>query len=150
MTEAAKRLSAIVAAIEGLIESIDTAHNQGVCRCGESMVNHSSPLTAGHSPVDYWGYLASKAVEEARRAITELDEKVRPNLERFQWLCDNVKEDFVRPETIGSEYPDTRQQYVLPKNMISYTGVGSHLSLAKAVDVERKVFPKDEWGDDED
>jgi len=43
----------------------------GVCCCGEDMETHSSPMFAGHSPVDQGAFAASYWLETARALLTD-------------------------------------------------------------------------------
>lgn len=47
------------------VEFVKTAPVQsGVCCCGDSMDNHPSPMSCGHSPVDQWDYSLSGWLEQ--------------------------------------------------------------------------------------
>ena len=41
----------------------------GWCCCGDAMLNHSSPMDCGHTPVDIAEYHASLAIKNARAAL---------------------------------------------------------------------------------
>lgn len=61
-------LKAKCTALQGALQSaLDLLSNcsvvSGVCMCGDSMENHSSPLTCGHSPVDSGAYYASQLMD---------------------------------------------------------------------------------------
>ena len=47
---------------------------EGVCCCGESMENHTSPLFCGHTPVDFGEYYAAMTIENLAAALDEDDE----------------------------------------------------------------------------
>lgn len=47
----------------------------GICGCGESMDNHSE--WSGHSPTDYGSYVAEKAYQSARAALSLQEEEAR-------------------------------------------------------------------------
>lgn len=48
-----------------LLEFIKCAPvSSGVCYCGDSMENHPSPITCGHTPVDAWDYSVHCFLEE--------------------------------------------------------------------------------------
>ena len=63
-----KQVDSLNKKYDALLEFIKHAQvSSGVCCCGESMENHSSPLNCGHSPVDMWDYAVSKFVEDAEK-----------------------------------------------------------------------------------
>jgi hypothetical protein len=76
-TDAAARIAALEAEVGRLkalvIGAFDILNNcgalSGVCCCGEDMETHSSPMFAGHSPVDQGAYAASYWLETARAAL---------------------------------------------------------------------------------
>ena len=43
----------------------------GCCHCGESMSNHSDPMSSGHTPVDMGWTAAEHWIEQARTALKE-------------------------------------------------------------------------------
>ena len=67
------KLAVAVEAIEACVASLERADTtEGVCCCGDSMEQHSDPMSCGHSPVDMGNYYASKAIEAARAALAQI------------------------------------------------------------------------------
>ena len=62
-TEIARLREALASGIS-VIDNCDI--ESGWCCCGESMDNHSNPMTAGHSPVDQGDYTAQEWRKSAR------------------------------------------------------------------------------------
>lgn len=46
----------------------------GVCCCGESMNNHSSPMSCGHTPTDVWDHSVYLLLEEYNKKFYYLGE----------------------------------------------------------------------------
>lgn len=62
-------------ALELLNEWLGIANNcsleSGVCCCGEDMVNHSSPMACGHSPVDGGLYYSESTVSRTKDLLSK-------------------------------------------------------------------------------
>jgi len=58
--------------LEALDEILDRADtSEGYCCCGDSMDNHASPMTCGHSPVDAGDYYADPRRDELKALLRE-------------------------------------------------------------------------------
>ena len=76
-SELSKQLAASQAYAEQLREALNAwigiASNcsieSGVCGCGESMENHSSPMMCGHSPVDMADSVVHSAIQKTDKAL---------------------------------------------------------------------------------
>ena len=59
----------IAESVQGMISNCDVS--SGICCCGDSMENHASPMSCGHTPRDSGEYAASSLLKKARAAIAK-------------------------------------------------------------------------------
>ena len=62
---------------------------------------------------------------------------LQPDAERYRWLSAHCYEVWVRPETLHSEFPDTRLRWEFP-HLQSCNCIGSTFTLREAIDIEIK------------
>lgn len=98
---------------------------------------------------DYADNLRRSMINKTRRfmrMVNEMQEKAEPvepaqqtavplDTRRLDWLEAHAVEEFVRPETIHSEFADLRMRWALPK-LQSYNSIGSRFTVREAIDIE--------------
>lgn len=63
------RLRALLQTAQGIVESADNTN--GVCCCGDSMLDHTNAMDCGHSPLDAGAYHAHEWQKDARAVLVQ-------------------------------------------------------------------------------